>query len=226
MPLQKHNKQLEEDHGVDGQGWQYNNYHKCQHQVLIILMEIMSGYHGRGEPGATVKVHVHGVVIRDVGVDRSTETGQHIQEDNQVDEEQKHNNIDFGRPWSGWVGTNVVPIQLGLPTIHDRHIASIVFRGHSIRRKVALVIHTIAGRAEPGASVLVHIPGIIAQWVGTDGNGEWSLPVNRETENLNIEIEVSQAKDGYTQSSRAVYGLKQMHSFTNLIQSPVFRGVR
>ena len=29
----------------------------------------MSGYHGRGEPGATVKVHVHGVVIRDVGVD-------------------------------------------------------------------------------------------------------------------------------------------------------------
>ena len=33
---------------------------------------------GRGEPGATVKVHVHGVVIRDVGVDRSTETGQHI----------------------------------------------------------------------------------------------------------------------------------------------------
>ena len=29
----------------------------------------MNGYHGRGEPGATVKVHVHGVVIRDVGVD-------------------------------------------------------------------------------------------------------------------------------------------------------------
>ena len=38
----------------------------------------MNGYHGRGEPGATVKVHVHGGVIRDVGVDRSTETGQHI----------------------------------------------------------------------------------------------------------------------------------------------------
>ena len=31
----------------------------------------MTGYLGRGEPGATVKVHVHGVVIRDVGVDRS-----------------------------------------------------------------------------------------------------------------------------------------------------------
>ena len=30
---------------------------------------------GRGEPGATVKVHVHGVVIRDVGVDRSRKLG-------------------------------------------------------------------------------------------------------------------------------------------------------
>ena len=153
------------------------------------------------------------------------ETGQHILVDNQVEEEQKHNNIGFGRPWSGWVGTNVVPIQLGLPSIHDRHIAVEVSR-ISPRRERRLVIHTIAGRAEPGASVLVHIPGIIAQWVGTDGNGEWSLVVNRETENLNIEIEVSQAKDGYTASSRAVYGLKPMYSNNNLIKSPVFRGVR
>ena len=34
--------------------------------------------YGWATPGATVKVHVHGVVIRDVGVDRSTETGLHI----------------------------------------------------------------------------------------------------------------------------------------------------
>jgi hypothetical protein len=33
------------------------------------LIHHIIGYHGRGEPGATVKVHVHGVVIRDVGVD-------------------------------------------------------------------------------------------------------------------------------------------------------------
>ena len=33
------------------------------------------GYHGRGEPGATVKVHVHGVVIRDVGVDGARKLG-------------------------------------------------------------------------------------------------------------------------------------------------------
>lgn len=88
-----------------------------------------------------------------------------------------------------------------------------------------MVIHTIAGRAEPGASVLVHIPGIIAQWVGTDGNGEWSLPVNRETENLNIEIEVSQAKDGYTQSSRAVYGTQRKNPIFHG-HYPVFRGAR
>ena len=30
---------------------------------------------GRGEPGATVKVHVHGVVIRDVGVDGARKLG-------------------------------------------------------------------------------------------------------------------------------------------------------
>jgi len=41
-------------------------------------MEIMSGYHGRGEPGATVKVHVHGVVIRDVGVDGAGNWATHI----------------------------------------------------------------------------------------------------------------------------------------------------
>ena len=35
----------------------------------------MNGYHGRGEPGATVKVHVHGVVIRDVGVDGTRKLG-------------------------------------------------------------------------------------------------------------------------------------------------------
>ena len=63
---------------MDGQEWWYNNYHKCHHQVLIILMEIMSGYLGRGEPGATVKVHVHGVVIRDVGVDGAGNWATHI----------------------------------------------------------------------------------------------------------------------------------------------------
>ncbi len=38
----------------------------------------MNGYLGRGEPGATVKVHVHGVVIRDVGVDGAGNWATHI----------------------------------------------------------------------------------------------------------------------------------------------------
>ena len=33
---------------------------------------------GRGEPGATVKLHVHGVVIRDVGVDGAGNWSSHI----------------------------------------------------------------------------------------------------------------------------------------------------
>ena len=33
---------------------------------------------GRGEPGATVKLHVHGVVIRDIGVDGAGNWSSHI----------------------------------------------------------------------------------------------------------------------------------------------------
>ena len=77
----------------------------------------MSGYLVEGNLGATVKVHVHGIVIRDVGVDRSTEIGQHILEGKILTGELKHNNIDFGRPWSGWVGTNVIAERLSGPMI-------------------------------------------------------------------------------------------------------------
>ena len=45
---------------------------------------------------------------------RSTEIGQHILEDKHLGEEQKYNNIGFGRPWSGWAGTNVVERFVGL----------------------------------------------------------------------------------------------------------------
>ena len=59
------------------------------------------GYHGRGEPGATVKVHVHGVVIRDVGVDGAGNWSTHIgrQDPNRrIEAQQRY----VGRPWSGW----------------------------------------------------------------------------------------------------------------------------
>ena len=42
------------------------------------------------------------------------ETGHHILEDNHQIEEQRYNNTNFGRPWSGWAGTNVVERFVGL----------------------------------------------------------------------------------------------------------------
>ena len=108
-----------------------------------------------------------------------------------------------GRPWSGWVGTNVVPVQLGVPMLHDRAIAKIDFSGGFRPRRI---MYSIAGRGEPGASVLVHIPGFIAQWVGVDGNGEWNLPVNREFELYQFDIEIYQTKSGYQDSRKAIYG--------------------
>ena len=58
------------------------------------------------------------------------ETGQHIQEDKILIEGQKHNNIGFGRPWSGWTGTNVVErfvgvrFQVSAPRRHTVRIRS------------------------------------------------------------------------------------------------------
>ena len=42
------------------------------------------------------------------------ETGHHIQEGKIRIEEQKYNSISFGRPWSGWTGTNVAERFVGL----------------------------------------------------------------------------------------------------------------
>ena len=73
----------------------------------------MTGYLGRGEPGATVKVHVHGIVIRDVGVDGAGNWATYIgrQAGGRRIEAQQYR---VGRPWSGWVGTNVVNKEEGL----------------------------------------------------------------------------------------------------------------
>ena len=63
-----------------------------------------------------------------------------------------------------------------------------------------------SGRGEPGASVLVHMPGILMQWVGVDGAGNWSLGVNiTYNEGTTCEIQVYQAKEGYNNSATAVY---------------------
>lgn len=87
--------------------------------------------------------------------------------------------------------------------LHDRAIAKVEFSGGFRPKRI---MYSIAGRGEPGASVLVHIPGFIAQWVGVDGNGEWNLPVNREFYLYEFDIEIYQSKAGYQDSRKAVYG--------------------
>ena len=62
----------------------------------------------------------------------------------------------------------------------------------------------IYGWAEPGASVHVHIPGVIAQWVQVDGTGQWNLSLYKLI-NDNTQIEIFQAKGGYLNSQKAVY---------------------
>ena len=88
-------------------------------------------------------------------------------------------------------------IRLGLPGLHNREI------GYNLRFDIRMLTN-LYGWAEPGASVHVHIPGIIAQWVQVDGSGQWSLSVNKLI-NDNTQIEIFQAKGGYLNSQKAVY---------------------
>ena len=162
----------------------------------------MNGYHGRGEPGATVKVHVHGVVIRDVGVDRSTETGQHILEDNQVEEEQKHNNIRFGRPWSGWVGTNVVDNQRNSEI---EYIIVYFTTGQWFSGETGKTYHIyFKGKGEPGASIEVVFDSVVLRTT-IDGTGNWEVfqqPMSQQgtpevgKSKLNNGVRIIQTKNG------------------------------
>lgn len=146
------------------------------------------------------------------------ETGQHILVCNLQEEEQKLNNTGFGRPWSGWVGTNVVPVQIGVPSVNNvpvgterhRRIGSGRYSTDDERRE--FILTNISGRGEPGAQVLVHMPGRHMQWVGVDGAGNWSLGVNiRYSEWDLTEIQVYQAKAGYNNSATAVYYVRGVY---------------
>ena len=172
---------------------------------------------GRGEPGATVKVHVHGVVIRDVGVDGAGNWATHIgmQPAGRRIEAQQYR---VGRPWSGWVGTNVVPVQIGVPTVNNVPVGTIRYRRSGSGRystddeRREFILTNISGRGEPGAQVLVHMPGRHMQWVGVDGAGNWSLGVNiRYSEWDLTEIQVYQAKAGYNNSATAVYYVRGVY---------------
>ena len=80
---------------------------------------------------------------------------------------------------------------------------------------VGLIIYH--GRGEPGASVLVHMPGILMQWVGVDGAGNWSINIGREFPRRQVpNIEVYQVKPGYPNSATAVFDYNRAGTYTLL----------
>ena len=165
---------------------------------------------GRGEPGATVKVHVHGVVIRDVGVDGAGNWATHIgrQSGGRRIEVQQYK---VGRPWSGWVGLEVSNIPLPIPTIE---------REEGVQASISnlYVIKALKGRGEPGASVFVHMPGVVAQWVGIDGAGNWSITLTRRKRQV-PNVEIFQSKSGFPNSKTAIYSF-------NIGNGPVLIGTK
>ena len=74
--------------------------------------------YGWATPGALVKVHVHGIFIRDVGTDASGRWVTHLGFDrgNAIVEAQQRG---VGRPWSGWSRMVVQQLpQMPQPTIN------------------------------------------------------------------------------------------------------------
>lgn len=145
------------------------------------------------------------------------ETGQHILVDNQVEEEQKHNNIGFGRPWSGWVGLNVINKELGTPTITQ--VSSYHTTTGRDNDKDVFEISYIAGRGEPGGRVCLNLPRYSHYWINVDGAGNWSIQLNHRRRSTFADLEVYQAKDGYPNSRTALYHV-------NIIGQIIFMGLR
>ena len=74
--------------------------------------------YGWATPGATVKVHVHGVFIRDIGTDGNGRWWTHLgfERGNAIVEAQQ---IVRGRPWSGWSRMVVQQLpQMSQPSIN------------------------------------------------------------------------------------------------------------
>ena len=177
----------------------------------------MNGYLGRGEPGATVKVHVHGVVIRDVGVDGAGNWATHIgrQPGGRIIEAQQYR---VGRPWSGWVGLNVINKELGVPTI-TQVSASHRTTGRDNDKDIFKISY-VAGRGEPGGRVCLNLPSYSHYWINVDGAGNWSIRLNHSRRSTFANLEVYQAKDGYPNNSRtALYHI-------NIVGQIIFTGLR
>ena len=124
------------------------------------------------------------------------ETGQHIQEDNQAVEEQKHSNTRFGRPWSGWVGLNVVDNQrdINLTRVEHGYWLWVRTDGHL----------KFDGTGEPGAHIQV-IFGPYNFQTNVDGAGNWSawqVDIHNKAldyvEKLLDGVKIVQTKNGQT----------------------------
>ena len=94
-----------------------------------------------------------------------------------------------GRPWSGWSRMVVQQLpQMPPPSIN--YIDS----SHE----------WVSGRGEPGATVKLHVHGVVIRDIGVDGAGQWNLSLYKLI-NDNTQIEIFQAKGGYLNSQKAVY---------------------
>ena len=217
LGFERGNAIVEAQQIVRGRPWSGWSRMVVQQLPQIILILHMNGYLGRGEPGATVKVHVHGVVIRDVGVDGAGNWATHIgrQPGGRRIEAQQYR---VGRPWSGWVGLNVINKELGVPTI-TQVSASHRTTGRDNDKDV-FEISYVAGRGEPGGRVCLNLPSYSHYWINVDGAGNWSIRLNHSRRSTFANLEVYQAKDGYPNNSRtALYHI-------NIVGQIIFTGLR
>ena len=110
-----------------------------------------------------------------------------------------------------------MPVQIGVPSVNNVPVGTIRYRRVGSGRyttddeREEFILTNISGRGEPGAQVLVHMPGKHMQWVGVDGAGNWSLGVNINYRWSLCEIQVYQAKAGYNNSATAVYHVRGVY---------------
>ena len=79
-----------------------------------------------------------------------------------------------GRPWSGWSRMVVQQLpQMPPPSIN--YIDS----SH----------YWVSGRGEPGATVKLHVHGVVIRDVGVDGAGNWSSHIGRQSGGRRIEVQ-------------------------------------
>lgn len=96
-------------------------------------------------------------------------------------------------------------VQLGLPSINNTEIITFKEKNGSNPKTV---FNGFGGRGEPGGRVYMRIVGVIERWIPVNEHGEWKIPLwKMRVDGEHFEIEVYQAKDGYADSRRAIYGL-------------------